>query len=155
MSGRGRSHLQVVPEYVDQVVRKERFLARYPATDITVDSEASPYERWRGSLPGCQEVFSDDLGRLLNQLEDLVAICEVQERWPGWTFSRIDNQWKAQEVAGTRVVFGPTLAAVEARVRWEEGTPGVLCCGGGRVGREVGAELYRYKSSRIALATVS
>jgi hypothetical protein len=62
---------------VDQVVRKEQFLADHPETSILVDLDASPYERWRGHLPGCPEVTSHDLGRLLDRLDDLVVARDV------------------------------------------------------------------------------
>jgi hypothetical protein len=51
----------VVAGYVDQVVRKEQFLARHPGAVIMIDTEASPYHHWRGQVPGSDEVTSHDL----------------------------------------------------------------------------------------------
>jgi hypothetical protein len=74
--------------YVDQVKRKERFLAEHPDVTITTHPEASPYDHWRGRVPGCPEVTSHELGRLLDKLDDLVAACAAHARWPNWTFTR-------------------------------------------------------------------
>jgi hypothetical protein len=129
MSDNSPSYLQAVPEYVDQVARKERFLARHAEAVIGLNEAAPPYERWHGRLPGHEQIVSGDLGRLLDRLEELIAADAAAERWPGWTFTRIGSQWKAQETAGTRVVFGPSLRAAEARVGLEErasGSAGVL-----------------------------
>jgi len=45
-------------EYVDQVVRKEHFLADHPDIAITTDPEDSPCQRWRGQVSGIDEVAS-------------------------------------------------------------------------------------------------
>jgi hypothetical protein len=118
MSGHGR--MQAEPEYVDQVARKERFLALHPDVVIELDREAPPYEEWRGQVPGHAQISSAELGRLLDRLEGTIEVDEAEQRWPGWTFTRIGSQWKAQETAGSRVVFGPSLRAAEARVGLEE-----------------------------------
>jgi hypothetical protein len=65
---------------VDQVVRQEQFLADHPDVSILVDPDASPYERWRGQVPGCPEVTSHDLGGLLDRLDDLVDARDAQQR---------------------------------------------------------------------------
>ena len=59
------------PVYVDQVVRKQRFLAQHPEAIIELDREGSPYKRWHGRMPGCQEVATGELSELLDRLEDL------------------------------------------------------------------------------------
>jgi hypothetical protein len=114
-----KGHLQPVPEYVDDVARKEQFLAEHPDAVIEYDQDASPYERWRGRVPGHEEISAGELGQLLGRLEEIIAVEEAEQRWSGWAFTRIGNQWKAQETAGTRVVFGPTLQGAEARVGME------------------------------------
>jgi hypothetical protein len=47
-------------DYVDQVVRKEQFLADHPDITITTDPKASPYQHWRGLVPGSGEITSHD-----------------------------------------------------------------------------------------------
>jgi hypothetical protein len=66
-----RSRPVAGPAYVDHVVRKERFLAAHPGATITTNPEASPYERWRGCVPGYGEAVSWDLGNLLDKLEEM------------------------------------------------------------------------------------
>jgi hypothetical protein len=101
---------------VDQVVRKEQFLAAHPDARITFDSEASAYERWRGQVPGCTEATSHDLGNLLDQLDDLVAARDANTRWPNWTFTRKLGGWQAKQTNGSELVLGRTLEQVEAKV---------------------------------------
>lgn len=118
-----KSRLEAAPGYVDQTARKERFLAEHPDAAIEFDEAASVYERWRGTAPGHEQATSAELGNLLDRLEEIIAIDAAEQRWPGWTFTRIGSQWKAQEKAGSRVVFGPTLSGAEARVGLEERSP--------------------------------
>lgn len=108
-----------VPGYIDQVARKETFLGEHPDAVIEFVGEKSPHERWRGHIPGHEEIRTGELGQLLDRLEDQLAADEAHERWPGWTFSRVGGQWKGEETAGTRTVWGPSLGAAEARVRVE------------------------------------
>ena len=60
----GNRHMQTEPEYVDQVVRKERFLEQHPDVAIELDREAPPYEQWRGRVPGHELITSAELGHL-------------------------------------------------------------------------------------------
>lgn len=115
-----QKHLGAVPGYVDQTARKERFLAQYPDLVIEHDKEAPPHKQWHGQVSGHEPVTSAELGSLLDRLEEILAVDEAEQRWPGWVFTRIGSQWKAQETAGSRVVFGPTLQGAEARVGLEE-----------------------------------
>jgi hypothetical protein len=115
-----KGQLPAVPGYVDQVARKERLIEHHPDVVIEFDEEASPHARWRGQVPGHEQVKSGELGHLLDRLEEILAVDEAEQRWPGWTFSRIGNQWKGHEREGSRVVWGPTLRAAEARVGVEE-----------------------------------
>lgn len=105
--------------HVDHVVRKEQLLARHPDVVIVLDEEASPYERWRGVVPGRDAVTSWDLGHLLDRLEEGIAAGEAEERWPGWVFRRRGSEWQARETEGPRVVVGTTLGAVEGRIEVE------------------------------------
>src|SRR4051812_28710996 len=100
-------HLQPLPGgHVDNVLRKERFLKQHPEVVIEVDRKAPLYEQWRGQVPGHKQITAAELGHLLDRLEEIIAVGEAEQRWPGWAFARIGSQWKAQEVAGARVVFG-------------------------------------------------
>jgi hypothetical protein len=107
-------------DYVDQVVRKEQFLADHPYAYISLDREAPPYQRWRGQLPGRPEVRSHDLGRLLDQLDDLVAAHEAHTRWPNWTFTCQLDGWQAKQTNGPELLVGHTLEQVEKRVAQRE-----------------------------------
>ena len=80
MTARPAPMRRSLTDYVDQVVRQKQFLAAHPEVSISLHRDASPYERWRGQVPGCPEVTSHDLGRLLDQLDDLVAACDVQQQ---------------------------------------------------------------------------
>jgi hypothetical protein len=73
MTARPAPMRRSLTDAVDQVVRKEQFLADHPGASILVDPDASPYERWRGHLPDCPAVMSHDLGWLLDRLDELVA----------------------------------------------------------------------------------
>jgi hypothetical protein len=106
--------------YVDHVVRKEQFLRAHPDATITNDRDASLHERWRGSLPACEEATSWDLGQLLDQLDVLVALRDARARWPRWVFTRTGFVWQAREIDGDGMVEGSTLTQVEARIRQYE-----------------------------------
>lgn len=103
-------------DYVDHVKRKEQFLAEHPEVTITIHREASPYDRWRGQIPGCAEATSHDLGQLLDQLDDLVAARDAHARWPNWTFTRRLSGWRAKQADSSEPVAGRTLEQVEAKV---------------------------------------
>jgi hypothetical protein len=62
MTARPARMRNTLDDYVDQVKRKEQFLAGHPGTTITSDPEASPHQRWHGHVPGCTEVTSHELG---------------------------------------------------------------------------------------------
>jgi hypothetical protein len=68
---------QPLPEsisgYVDQVARKERFLEQHPEAVIEVDKSAPPRSRWRGRMPGNQEIIAHELSDLLDRLEKAVG----------------------------------------------------------------------------------
>ena len=103
-------------DYVDQVKRKEQFLAGHPGAIITSDPEASPYQRWHGHVPGCADVTSHELGQVLDQLDDLVAARDAHTRWPNWTFTHQLGRWQAEQTDGSEVVVGRTLEQVETQV---------------------------------------
>jgi hypothetical protein len=103
-------------DYVDQVKRKEQFLAAHPDVSILLDPEAPPHQRWHGQVPGCTEATSHELGQVLDQLEDLVAGRDAHVRWPNWTFTRKLSGWQAKQIDGSELVVGRTLEQVEARV---------------------------------------
>jgi hypothetical protein len=103
-------------KYVDQVVRKEQFLADHPDVTITNNSGASPYQHWRGQVPGSDEVASHDLEQLLDKLDDLVVARDAYARWPRWTFTRSKGGWQAREIDGHGLVGGSTLTQVDTRV---------------------------------------
>jgi hypothetical protein len=84
-------------DYVDQVKRKEQFLAGHPDVSILLDSEAPPHQRWRGHVPRCTEVTSHELGQVLDQLDDLVAARDAHARWPNWMFMRKLSSWQAKK----------------------------------------------------------
>lgn len=111
---------QSLVSYVDQVVRKEQFLAAHPDAHIAVNPDASPYQRWRGQVPGCLEATSHDLGRLLDQLDDLVTVRDAQQRWPNWTFIRTLGGWQARQTNGSELLVGRTLEQVEMQVMEHE-----------------------------------
>jgi hypothetical protein len=105
-----------VDNYVDQVVRKEQFLAEHPDARISIHPDEPPHCHWRGLIPGCTAVTSGDLERLLDMLGDQVAARDAHIRWPNWTFLRSKGGWQAQEIAGPEVVFGRTIAEIVARI---------------------------------------
>jgi hypothetical protein len=102
--------------YVEQVARKERFLAAHPEVVITAHPEAPPWAYWHGQVPGCDTVTSSELGHLLDKLSDQVAARDAHARWPGWTFTRTRSGWQAKETDGPELFVGRTLDDVEARV---------------------------------------
>jgi hypothetical protein len=102
--------------YVDQVKRKEQFLADHPEAVVTGHPEAPPHEYWRGQLRGCPEVTSAELMHLLDKLADLMAVRDAHVRWPGWMFTRTPAGWQAKQTDGQELLVGRTLADVEARV---------------------------------------
>lgn len=122
MTARPTSMRRSLDEYVDQVKRKEEFLAAHPDVRISLDADASPYGRWRGQVPDCPETTSHDLGRLLDHLEDLVAARDARTRWPNWTFARKLSGWQAEQVDGPELVVGRTFEQAEARVAQVEGS---------------------------------
>jgi hypothetical protein len=103
-------------EYVDQVKRKEQFLADHPDVSILLDPDAPPHRRWQGQVPGSDAVTSHELGQVLDQLDDLVAARDAHARWPDWTFTRRLSGWQAQQTDGSGLVVGRTLEQVEAGV---------------------------------------
>jgi hypothetical protein len=106
--------------YVDQVVRKEQFLAAHPDVTIAAHTEAPPWAYWQGQVPGCPEVSSSELGHLLDMLTDQVAARDAHNRWPNWTFTRTRAGWQAKETNGPELFVARTLEQVEARVeQWE------------------------------------
>lgn len=105
-----------VDNYIDQVVRKEQFLESHPDVEVTTYPEASPHQRWHGQVPGLTPVTSGDLERLLDLLDHQVAARDAHTRWPRWTFTRSKGGWQAKETDGPELVFGRTMAEVEARV---------------------------------------
>jgi hypothetical protein len=116
MSVRPAPMRQSLDTYVDQVKRKEQFLAEHPDARIAVDPEAPPYERWHGHVPGCGEATSHELGRLLDRLDDLVAARDAHARWLNWTFTRQLGGWEARQTDGSELVVGRTLEQVEGQV---------------------------------------
>lgn len=76
--------------YVDQVVRKQQFLADNPDVAISANPEVPPWEYWQGQVAGSEAATSSELGHLLNKLTDQVAIRDAQADWPNWTFTRHD-----------------------------------------------------------------
>lgn len=105
-----------VDNYVDQVVRKEQFLAEHPDARISLHPDGPPHRHWQGVVPGCTSVTSHDLGNLLDMLDHQVAARDAHIRWPNWTFLRSKGGWQAKEIDGPELVFGRTIAEVEARV---------------------------------------
>jgi hypothetical protein len=103
-------------EYVDQVKRKEQFLAEHSDVSITLDLKAPPHARWHGHVPGGAEVTSHELGQVLDQLDDLVAGRDANARWPNWTYTRKLSGWQAKQTDGSGLVVGRTLGQVEAQV---------------------------------------
>jgi hypothetical protein len=116
MSARPAPMSQSLDTYVDQVKRKEQFLADHPDARIAVDPEAPPYERWHGHVPGCGEATSHELGRLLDRLDDLVAARDAHDRWPSWTFTHKLSGWQATQADDSGLVAGRTLEQVEMQV---------------------------------------
>lgn len=106
-----------VEGYVDQVVRKQQFLAAHPDVEITAHPDDPPRRYWSGQVPGCIAVTSGDLERLLDMLEYQVAAHDAHLRWPRWTFLRSRGSWQAKEIDGPELVFGRTIGDVEARVQ--------------------------------------
>jgi hypothetical protein len=120
MTARPTSMRRSLGDYIDQVKRKERFLAEHPDATITTSPEASPYDRWRGQVPGSEVVTSHELGQVLDQLDDLAAARGAHVRWPDWTFTRQLRGWQAQQTDASGLVVGRTLEQVEARVERQE-----------------------------------
>ncbi len=115
-----RPSLKLDDVYVDQVARKEQFLAEHPEVVITSHPEAPPHEYWQGHVPGYPEVTSAELMHLLDKLTDLLAVRDAHVRWPGWTFARTLAGWQGTETNGPELLMGRTLAEVEARVGQHE-----------------------------------
>lgn len=111
---------QSLDDYVDQVKRKEQFLADHPGASIAIDLEAPPHERWRGRLTGCAETTSHELAYVLDRLDDLVAARDAHARWPDWAFTRTLSGWQAQQADGSGVEPGRTLEQVETRIAQHE-----------------------------------
>lgn len=120
MTTRPLSMRRSLTDYVDQVVRKEQFLADHPDVHIAIDPDASPYQRWRGQVPCRPEATSHDLSLLLDQLDDLVAARDAHIRWPDWAFTRTLSGWRAQATDGPVLVTGRKLEQVETRVAQHE-----------------------------------
>jgi len=116
MTARPASMRHSLGDYVDQVKRKEQFLAGHPDVSILLDPKAPPHSRWRGHVPGCAEVTSHELGQVLDQLDDLVAARDAHVRWPNWTFTRKLSGWQAQQTDGQELLLGRTLEQVEAQI---------------------------------------
>ena len=109
-----------VDTYIDQVVRKEQFLAAHPEAAISTDPNGAPHHYWHGQVPGFAEVVTDDLKRLLDTLDYQVAARDAQVRWPNWTFSRSCGWWRAKQADGPELLTGRTLEQVEGGVaQWE------------------------------------
>ena len=51
--------------------------------------------------PGRAEATSHELGRVLNQLDYLVAARDAHGRWPNWTFRRQLHGWQARQADGS------------------------------------------------------
>lgn len=81
MTARPSPMRKALSDYVDQVKRKEQFLAAWPDVSILLDPEAPPHQRWHGHVPGCAEVTSHELGQVLHQLDDLVAARDANGTW--------------------------------------------------------------------------
>jgi hypothetical protein len=106
--------------YVDQVARREQFLADHPEVAITAHPEAPPWAYWQGQVPGCPQASSGELGHVLDTLEAQVAARDAHGRWPYWTFSRTVAGWQAKQTDGPELLVARTLEQVEARVaQWE------------------------------------
>jgi hypothetical protein len=88
MTARPASMRRSLGDYVDQVKRKEQFLAGHPDASIALDPKAPPHQRWHGHVPGCAEVTSHELGQVLDQLDNLVAARGAHTQWPNWAFTR-------------------------------------------------------------------
>jgi hypothetical protein len=95
MTARPASMRRSLGEYVDQVKRKEQFLAEHPDASIVLDLKAPPHSRWRGHVPGCAEVTSHELSQVLDQMDDLVAAGDAHARWSNWTFTHKLSGWQA------------------------------------------------------------
>jgi hypothetical protein len=106
--------------YIDQVVRKEQFLAEHPDVAISACPEAPPWAYWQGQVPRHPQVSSGELGRLLDMLDTQVAVRDAHTRWPRWTFTRTLAGCQAKEADGPELLLGRTLAEVEARVAQHE-----------------------------------
>jgi hypothetical protein len=106
--------------YVDQVVRKEQFLADHPDIVITGHAEAPPWAYWQGQVPGYPEVSSGELGRLLDMLDTQVAARDAHVRWPNWTFTHTRSGWQAKEIDGPELFVARILEQVEVRVAQHE-----------------------------------
>jgi hypothetical protein len=116
MTARPAGLRRSLDDYVDQVKRKEQFLADHPDARIVLDREAPPYQRWHGHVAGCAEATSHELGQVLDQLDDLVVARDAHTRWPNWTFTRQLSSWQATQTDGSELVVGRTLEQVETRV---------------------------------------
>lgn len=101
MTARPAPMRHTLDSYVDQVKRKEQFLAEHPDASILLDPKAPPHTRWRGHIPGCAEITSHELGQVLDQLDDLVAARDAHARWPNWTFTRRLSGWQAKQTDGS------------------------------------------------------
>jgi hypothetical protein len=106
--------------YVDQVKRKEQFLAEHPDATITARPEAPPWAYWQGQVSGCPQASSGELGHLLDKLSDQVEARDAHARWPHWTFTRTLVGWQAKETKGPELFVACTLDQVEARVAQHE-----------------------------------
>jgi hypothetical protein len=106
--------------HVDQVNRKEQFLADHPDVIISAHPEAPPWAFWQGQVPDCPQVSSGELGHLLDKLGDQVAARDAHARWPNWTFTRTFAGWQAKQTDGPELFVARTLEQVEARVAQHE-----------------------------------
>ena len=106
--------------YVDQVARKEQFLADHPDVTVTVHPEAPPWAYWQGHVSGFDAITSGELGHVLDRLVDQVAIRDVHARWPNWAFTHTISGWQARETDGPELFVGRTFELVEARVAQHE-----------------------------------
>ena len=106
--------------YVDQVKRKEQFLAEHPDVAISAHPEAPPWAYWQGQVPDCPKASSGELGHLLDKLTDQVAARDAHGRWPRWTFTHTVPGWQAKETGGPELFVARTLEQVEVRVEQHE-----------------------------------
>lgn len=109
-----------VDNYVDQVKRKEQFLAEHPDVTVNAHPEAPSGAYWQGQVPECLQASSSELGHVLDTLEAQIAARDAHARWPGWAFTRTISGWQTKETDGPELFVGRTLDQVEARVAQHE-----------------------------------